>query len=101
MNSNCVSLSPKELQDLLDEDFADRREIPAKLVGVADGLRKLRNLGAHVELGELTPQEVPIVEDLCRALLDYLYAAPFLTQRAIDHLSAVTPRVNPSTGTPS
>src|SRR5262249_45482703 len=70
--------SGRTLADKL-KDLADRGEIPAKLVGVADGLRKLRNLGAHVELGELTPQEVPIVEDLCRALLDYLYAAPFLT----------------------
>jgi Domain of unknown function (DUF4145) len=78
----------KTLADKL-KDLADRTEIPTKLVGVADGLRKLRNLGAHAELGELTSQEVPVVEDLCRALLDYLYVAPFLTQRAIDRLSAL------------
>ncbi len=64
-------------------------EIPTQLVGVADGLRELRNLGAHAELGELTAEEVPVVEDLCRALLDYLYAAPFLTQRAMNRLSAL------------
>jgi hypothetical protein len=71
------------------KDLAGRKEIPEKLVGVADGLRNFRNLGAHAELGELTPEEVPIVEDLCRALLDYLYTSPFLAQRAIDRLSAL------------
>jgi hypothetical protein len=76
------------------KDLAERREIPTQLVGVADGLRELRNFGAHAELGELTAEEVPIVEDLCRALLDYLYAAPFLTQRALDRLAALRARSN-------
>lgn len=71
------------------KDLADRGEIPNQLIGIANGLRQLRNVGAHADLGELTPQEVPIVEDLCRALLDYLYVAPFLTQRAIDRLEAL------------
>lgn len=80
------------------KDLANRQEIPTKLVGVADGLRHLRNVGAHAELGELTPQELPIVEDLCRALLDYLYAAPFLTQRAMDRLDAL--KTKPSADPP-
>jgi hypothetical protein len=70
-------------------DLSKRSEIPQKLVGVATGLSKLRNVGAHAELGELTAEEVPIMEDLCRALLDYVYSAPFLAQKAqdrIDHL---------------
>ncbi len=62
-------------------------EIPSKLVDVADKLRALRNVGAHAELGELTPAEVPIVEDLCRAILDYIYTAPYLAQRAEASLS--------------
>jgi len=71
------------------KDLADRDEIPPQLVGVADGLRHFRNIGAHAVLGELADEEIPIVEDLCRALLDYLYAAPFLTQRAMERLSAI------------
>ena len=72
------------------EDLAKRHEIPEKLVGVATGLSKLRNVGAHAELGELTPEEVPIVEDLCRALLDYVYSAPFLAQKAHDKVEQLT-----------
>jgi len=74
------------------EDLAKRGEIPQKLVGVASGLRKLRNVGAHAELGELTPEEVPIMEDLCRALLDYVYSAPFLAQKAQDKIDQLVQR---------
>jgi hypothetical protein len=76
-------------------DLATRGDIPAQLVGIAKGLKDLRNVGAHPDLGELTAEEVPIVEDLCRALLDYLYAAPFLTQRAVDQLSALRNKSKP------
>ena len=74
------------------EDLAKRGEIPQKLVGVAVGLSKLRNVGAHAELGELTPEEVPIMEDLCRALLDYVYSAPFLAQKAQDRIDQLVQR---------
>src|SRR5439155_23371991 len=78
--------SGRTLYDRL-KDLASRGEIPSKLVDVADKLRALRNVGAHAELGELTPAEVPIVEDLCRAILDYIYTAPYLAQRAEASLS--------------
>lgn len=74
------------------EDLAKRQEIPQKLVGVANGIRQLRNVGAHAELGELTPEEVPIMEDLCRALLDYVYSAPFLAQKAQDKIDQLIKR---------
>jgi hypothetical protein len=64
------------------KDLSGKGEIPAKLVDVADKLRVFRNVGAHAELGELTTSEVPIVDDLCRALLDYIYTAPHLADRA-------------------
>lgn len=63
-------------------DLAQKNEIPIKLVEVAAKLRKLRNIGAHAGLGELTDKDVPILEDLCRALLDYIYTAPHLISRA-------------------
>jgi Domain of unknown function (DUF4145) len=83
--------SGESLVDKL-KDLASRKEIPEKLVGVAHGLRKLRNVGAHADLGGITDKEVPIVEDLCRAVLDYVYGAPYLTQRAIDQLAALKPK---------
>jgi Domain of unknown function (DUF4145) len=57
-------------------DLAEKGEIPTKLVEVAHSLRKLRNFGAHASLGELTRDEIPILDDLCRAILEYVYNAP-------------------------
>lgn len=70
-------------------DLAAKGEVPQKLVEVAEKLTKLRNVGAHAELGELTPREVPVVEDLCRALLEYIYTAPHLAKRADDALTSI------------
>ena len=64
------------------KDLASKGEIPDKLVGVADGLKNLRNVGAHPTLGELTVSELPIMDSLCRAILEYVYSAPFIAQQA-------------------
>lgn len=64
------------------KDLATKGEIPAKLVGVADNLRHLRNVGAHASLKELTKDEIPILDDLCRAILEYVYSAPYLAEKA-------------------
>jgi Domain of unknown function (DUF4145) len=70
-------------------DLAAKGEIPEKLVAVARGLRRLSNVGAHALLGELTPAETPIVEDLSRAVLEYVYSAPHLASQAEARLSAL------------
>src|SRR5205085_3563826 len=58
------------------KDLANRGEIPGPLADMADQLRTLRNIGAHASLGELSGAETPILDDLCRAILEYVYAAP-------------------------
>ena len=71
--------------DTLDKrlkNLADKGEIPAKLVDVAAGIRKLRNIGAHADLGELTQAELPVLDDLTRAILEYVYSAPALASEA-------------------
>ncbi|MBI2166503.1 MAG: DUF4145 domain-containing protein [Chloroflexi bacterium] len=70
-------------------DLATKREIPEKLVAVARGLRRLSNVGAHAELGDLTPAEAPILEDLSRAVLEYVYSAPHLASQAEERLAAL------------
>ena len=73
----------------LDEklsDLAKKNEIPTNLVEVAHSLRKLRNIGAHASLGELTGKEVPILESLSRAILEYVYTAPHLATLAKERL---------------
>lgn len=71
-------------RDLADKlaDLAKKGEIPEKLVGVAKGLRQLRNVGAHATLGELTGANLPILDRLCRAILEYVYSAPHIAQQA-------------------
>lgn len=74
--------------------LAERQEIPDKLVKVASSLRQLRNVGAHASLGELTPGEVPILDDLCRALLEYVYSAPHLVQQAEARIKRLRGKTN-------
>ena len=67
-------------------DLVKKGEIPHKLQDVAGNLRKLRNVGAHAVVGELTAQEIPIVDDLANALLQYVYGAPYLVVKAEERL---------------
>lgn len=71
------------------KNLSERGEIPTKLVPVADSLRNLRNIGAHPELGELTPVELPILDNLCKALVEYVYSAPYLVTQAEHCLQAL------------
>ena len=71
----------KNLYDKL-KVLADNGEIPNNLVGVAHGLRMLRNIGVHEPLKGLSSDEIPILDDLSRAILEYLYIAPNLAMKA-------------------
>lgn len=63
-------------------DLAQRGIIPSRLADIAKQLRRLRNIGAHASAGQLSKSEVPILDDLCVAILDYVYTLPHLTARA-------------------
>ncbi len=76
----------KTLFDKL-ESLAKTDEIPQKLVGVAHGLRQLGNVGAHADIGELTPAELPVLDGLCKAILEYVYSAPLLAQQVEEKLA--------------
>lgn len=71
------------------QDLADRNEIPEKLVDVAKGLKDFGNIGAHGGIGELTKKEIPIVESLTRAILEYIYSAPYLATLAENKLKQI------------
>ncbi|MGH0032847.1 MAG: DUF4145 domain-containing protein [Myxococcota bacterium] len=73
-------------------DLAKRGEIPDRLVSVARRLRQLRNVGAHADRGELTSAELPLMDDLCRALLEYVYGAPLLVKKAEKSLERLRSR---------
>jgi hypothetical protein len=69
---------------------------------VAAGLRKLRNIGAHADLGELTGAELPVLDDLTRAILEYVYSAPLLAREAEERFARLKkqePKRNTTTET--
>ncbi|MDQ3818148.1 MAG: DUF4145 domain-containing protein [Acidobacteriota bacterium] len=72
------------------EDLGNRGEIPRPLVEMAHSLRQLRNVGAHASLGELTTKEIPFLDDLCRAILEYVYSAPDLIEKAKKRLDEIS-----------
>lgn len=69
------------------KELSSRDEIPEKLVRVAEKLQELRHVGAHARVGELGSAEVPILDSLCRAILEYVYSAPHLVQQAEERLN--------------
>ncbi len=71
------------------KELADKNEIPQKLVKVASGLKDFGNIGAHAGSGELTEEEIPIVNDLCSAILEYVYSAPYLATMAENKLNSI------------
>lgn len=71
------------------QDLANRNEIPIKLVKVAKGLKDFGNIGAHAGIGELTKQEIPIVTMLIRAVIEYIYSAPYLATLAENKLNNI------------
>jgi hypothetical protein len=70
------------------KNLASIGEIPEKLVGVAHGIRQFGNVGAHAELGDLTEDELPIVDALAKAVIEYVYSAPYLAHLAEDRFKA-------------
>ena len=71
------------------KELADKNEIPEKLVKVAKGLKDFGNIGAHAGSGELTEKEIPIVNALSSAILEYVYSAPYLATIAEKKLTTI------------
>jgi len=74
---------------LMLKDLADKNEIPNKLVQVANGLKNFGNVGAHAGIGELSEKEIPIVNALTKAILEYIYSAPYLATIAENKLTSI------------
>lgn len=72
-------------------DLATKGEIPRPLAEMAHGLRQLRNVGAHADLGTLSPHEIDLLDTILRAILEYLYRAPRLVEEVKKLLVARKP----------
>lgn len=86
----CIDRNAKidNLSKMLKE-LAERNEIPEKLVKVAEGLKNFGNIGAHASNGDLTENELPIVNALSSAILEYVYSAPHLATIAEDKINVI------------
>lgn len=76
-------------------NLASKNEIPTKLVDVAKGLKNFGNIGAHAGSGELSEKEVPIVNALTKAILEYIYSAPHLATLAENKLKEIKVKRKP------
>lgn len=74
------------------KSLSDRSEIPSKLVDMAQRLQDLRNVGAHAWVGDLTSAEIPILDSVCRAILEHVYSAPHLVEQAEERIKKVKKR---------
>ena len=82
--------SGKTLSERL-ADLAAKGEIPKPLAEMAHGLRQLRNVGAHADLGTLTQDEIQLLDAILRAILEYLYRAPRLVEEVRQMLAKRKP----------
>lgn len=81
-------------QSLSDQlkDLASKGEIPGPLADMSHQLRFLRNVGAHATLGDLTTGEVPILDELCGAILEYVYTAPHRVEKVAKRIDELKKR---------
>jgi hypothetical protein len=81
------------MRRLLEMVCVDKNAKPGTLAEmlkeVAKGLKDFGNIGAHFWLGEITEEEIPIIQALCSAILEYVYSAPYLATEAENKLTAI------------
>ncbi len=76
--------------DAMLKDLAKRNELPGKLVDVAKGVRLFGNMGAHASDIKLKNNEIPLLEALSKAILEYIYSAPYLATVAENKLALLS-----------
>lgn len=69
------------------KDLVKKGEIPGKLADIAHQLRTFGNIGAHAMETEIEPRDIPVLDKLSRALLEFVYSAPFLLKEAAELLA--------------
>lgn len=74
------------------KDLGDKGQLPASLRELAHNLRYFRNIGAHPETDKLAATDIPLLDNLCRLILEYFYTAPQLSSAAEERVAATKPR---------
>ena len=68
------------------KELSSKGEIPEQIVTVAKKLHELRHAGAHAWVGELTSDEIPVLDSLVKAVLESVYGVPHLIEQAEERL---------------
>ena len=76
--------------------LAQNGVIPQQLIDIANGIRNFRNIGAHAAGVQLSENEVPVIDALCRAILEYVYGAPHLVGLAQELLDKLNGAAKPN-----
>jgi hypothetical protein len=89
----CLDKGAQEGKSLFEQlkFLAETGVIPQQLINIANGLRNFGNIGAHAARAQLSENEVPVIDALCRAILEYVYVAPHLValaQQTLDRVKA-------------
>lgn len=77
------------------QDLTIKGEIPRNLVMVVDKLKDYGNFGAHEATDTISPEEIPMIEALCKAVLEYMYTAPYLAALAEKKVNAINNKKSP------
>ena len=75
------------------EQLAARGEIPQTLVEMTDVLRHLGNMGSHADDEDVDPSYVGVIDEFFRAIIEYVYIAPFKVAEFKKRLAAAQDRV--------
>lgn len=70
------------------KDLADKGEIPTTLTEMTDVLRTLGNIGSHAADEEVTSEFVEVIDDFFRAVVEYVYVAPWKVSECKNRLAA-------------
>ncbi len=63
-------------------NLGQRDILPTQLIEAANSIRFLRNIGAHASSGDIEDADVPILDSLTTAVLEYVYKGPQLISQA-------------------
>jgi Domain of unknown function (DUF4145) len=69
------------------KSLAKNGVIPEQISRIALGVKDFRNIGAHADLGELSDNEISIVEELINVIIEYIYEAPSMIQKVEREIS--------------
>lgn len=72
---NDKKIKGRNLNDRVKE-MARMGLIPPALATMTDGIRIFGNIGAHASSVEIKPEDVLLVDDFFKAILEYVYVAP-------------------------